>query len=232
MACFLSQDKTGIQEIINGADTHSDNQKFFNLPDRLTAKKFLFRAIYKGTAWAYAHDPEFMHVSRKEKYWQGVIDAMYEKYYGLAAWHTKIIQEVNATGSLTTLTGRVYDFKRRSKGEYSVNDITNYPVQGTGAEFVAIARCSAFARWKKFYLKDKMLFVNTVHDSIVIDADVKENSKELYDICAMLEDVFSDVPRNFERLFKTAVHVPLAAEVKYAQTWANMEKFNRSSYYG
>jgi DNA polymerase I-like protein with 3'-5' exonuclease and polymerase domains len=171
-----------------------------------------------------------MHVSKSEKYWQGVIDAMYEKYYGLAAWHTKIIQEVNRTGTLTTLTGRVYDFKRRGKGEYSVNDITNYPTQGLASEFVAIARCSAFARWKKFYLKDKMLFVNTVHDSIVIDADVKENSKELYDICVLLEDVFSDVPRNFERLFKTAVNVPLSSEVKTGHNWREMSKFDRKEW--
>lgn len=230
-AVHLSGDKIGLQELQHNIDIHSVNQEYFKLPDRKFAKIFLFRAIYRGPAYAYANDPDYMVVSSSEKFWQGVIDKMYSKYYGLDAWHKKIIQEANRTGKYVAQTGRVYEFKRTKKGEYSIHDITNYPVQGLAAEFVSIARVTALRRYPKFYLKDRMLFTNTVHDSIVVDADVKEGSKELYDICVWLEDIYSDIPRNFERLFKSKVVVPLQGETKYGYKWSDMKKFDRSTYY-
>ena len=226
---YLSQDKVGIGEILAGIDFHSDNQRRYKFPagkeGRDLAKTFIFRAIYLGPAYAYANDPRFMGVSSSEKFWQGVIDATFEKYNGLHAWHTKIIQQVNATGKLANPTGRVYEFKRNKRGEYPQRNIANYPVQGLGAEFMAIARVTARQRYNKFYLKDQMLFVNTVHDSIVVDADVGEGSKELADTCIWLEDIFSSVPRNFERVFGSKMNVPLAGECKYGLNWFDMKKF-------
>lgn len=231
-AMFLSQDKTGIQEVLEDVDFHSHNQKLHKFPEgkdgRDLAKTFIFRAIYKGPAYAYANDPRFMEVSTSEKYWQGVIDATYEKYSGLAQWHAEIIQQVNATGRLCNPTGRVYQFESQGHKGYAERDIVNHPVQGLGAEFMAVARVTALNRYPKFELKDRMLFVNTVHDSIVVDADVQEGSKELEKVCIFLEDCFSDIPRNFERLYGVKVNVPLAGECKYGHTWANMTKFKRS----
>ena len=40
---FLAQDKVAIQEILSGKDFHSDNQRFFGLPNRTVAKVFLYR---------------------------------------------------------------------------------------------------------------------------------------------------------------------------------------------
>ena len=51
-AVWLSQDKTGMNEILNGLDLHTENQKAFGLPSRLIAKKYLFRTIYRGSAYA------------------------------------------------------------------------------------------------------------------------------------------------------------------------------------
>ncbi len=226
-AVALSHDAVGIAEILNHDDIHLNNQKFFGLPERVIAKIFLFRAIYRGSAWSYAHDPDFMGVSTSERYWQKVIDAMYEKYSGLNTWHSNIIREANSTGQLTNITGRVYEFKKNKKDEYSVNDITNYNVQGLGSELMAVCRVSAYSRYKNFELKDRMKFVNTVHDSIVVDADVKEGSEELSKVCCFLEDVFSDSKQNFERLFKVPLDVPFAGECKFGNTWANMTKFKR-----
>jgi len=230
---YLSQDKTGITEILEGRDFHSDNQKLYGFPagpeGRDLAKTFIYRAIYRGPAYAYANDPRFACVSKSEKFWQSVIDATYEKYHGLTETHTKWIQEVNATGKLKTITGRVYEFQKRGKGgAYSEFDISNWPVQGLGATLVAIARVSALHRYQTFHLRDRMLFTNTVHDSIVVDADVKEGSQELHDVCVFLEDCFSDSGKNFERLFGVKCNVPFAGESKYGHSWADMVKFKRS----
>ena len=42
-AIYLSKDKVGYSEIIDGVDQHTDNQKRLDLPSRLLAKKFVFR---------------------------------------------------------------------------------------------------------------------------------------------------------------------------------------------
>lgn len=232
VALFHSQDKVGIGEVLNGIDPHASNRDIYKFPPgdagRDLAKTFLYRMIFKGPAYAYANDPRFMMVSSSEKFWQNIIDLTYEKYHGLAEWHTKIIQEVNSTGRLAIQTGRVYEFKRTLKGNFSEFDITNYPVQGLGAELVAIARVSAFSRHRKWHLRDRVLFVNTVHDSIVVDADVKVGSAELSEVCMWLEDIFLDVPRNFKQLYGLTMNVPMAGECKYGVSWSDMTKFKRS----
>lgn len=43
VAAFLAQDKLALKEIEQNYDIHSDNQKRFNLPDRVTAKRFVFK---------------------------------------------------------------------------------------------------------------------------------------------------------------------------------------------
>ena len=98
------------------------------------------------------------------------------------------------------------------------------------AEFMAIARVTARNRFKTFKHRDKCLFVNTVHDSIVLDVDMVAGSKELFDLCCWLEDIFIDIPKNFERVFGVKVNVPLAGECKYGVNWKDMVKFNRSEY--
>jgi DNA polymerase I-like protein with 3'-5' exonuclease and polymerase domains len=46
VAAYLSQDKTLIQEIIDGVDLHTDNQERFGLPGRLIAKILNIRFLY------------------------------------------------------------------------------------------------------------------------------------------------------------------------------------------
>lgn len=43
VAAKLSDDKILKDEIIRGIDLHSNNQQRFKLPDRVTAKRFIFK---------------------------------------------------------------------------------------------------------------------------------------------------------------------------------------------
>ena len=43
VAAFLSQDQVLYRELRDGLDLHADNQKKFGLPDRVTAKVFIFK---------------------------------------------------------------------------------------------------------------------------------------------------------------------------------------------
>lgn len=208
----LSKDKIGTEEwcamIENPKlnDIHTANQQRFNLPSRLISKVFLFRWIYRGPAFAYSRDPDFMSVSSSQKYWQDVIDQYYSKYQGLYKTHMKYLQEVNMTGKLTSPIGRNYIFKRNKKGEFSEYEITNYPNQGLGADIMAVARVSLAARFSKYKLRS--LLISTIHDSLTSDSP----DSEVEIVKELMVDVFKDLPKNIERAYGIKWDLPMLGE--------------------
>lgn len=230
VAMWLSQDEIGIKEIVEGLDIHEDNRIKFNLPTRLIAKTYIFRLLYGGSAYSYSADPDFSNVSTSVKFWEGVIEETYKKYYGLGKWHRSLMTQATTTGQILTPTGRIYKYEpklKRGDWEWPRTDILNYIVQGMAAEFMAIARVTAYRRYQNEPWKDKVKFINTVHDSILLDTNLTEGTKEWYNICIWLEKVFEDIPVNFQRMFKKEVNVPFAGEIKYGDTWGTMKDFKR-----
>lgn len=217
---FLSQDEVLMDELKNGVDIHTANQHKLGLPDRGIAKVFKFRTIYGGNEYSFANDPNFSGISSSTKFWKEVLDKYFSKYKGMALWHNKIIRQVvNNKGVLEMPYGRRYQFKKFD-GSYKDTQIKNFPVQGLGADIMAIARVSAYNRIKKLGYGDKCLFVNTVHDSIILDVDEKVCDNNI--IVETLHSVFEDVPKNFEKLFGIEFNVPMKAEVMAGNTWEDM----------
>ncbi len=225
VAAFLSQDPVLVQEIVDGADLHTDNQQRFGLPSRLLAKVFNFRLLYGGSAYSYANDTDFMGISRSEKYWQEVIDAYYDKYKGIKEWHKFLVRQAIETGKVISPTGREYRFEKYN-GNIKDTQVKNYIVQGTGADLMALARVSFYNRITKLGLKESLL-VNTVHDSIVIDFNEKVCDNKV--IAKTFHDVFDDLPMNFEKLFYTPFNVPMECEVLMGKDWENMEEITKES---
>jgi len=215
-AAYLSKDKVAYEEILKGLDIHSANQQRFGLPERVIAKVFLFRLIYGGSAFSYAHDPEFTHVSSSEKFWQGVIDEAYNKYEGLAAWHNSIVQEVSRTGGLIVPpTHREYIFFREN-GELPRPKILNYPVQGLGHDLMAILRVMLMRRLTRAKVSSKL--VSTVHDSVLFDCPQDSVST----VCRLIFQASQDLPEQFERLFQKKFDLPFRVEVKVGPNWGDM----------
>lgn len=221
---WFAQDRVGMDELLAGVDQHLLNQQTFGLPDRTLAKIFVFRLIYGGSAWSYALDADFNYISKNPKWWQKVIDRFYEKYSGIARQHAAWIREATTTGKLVMPTGRTYSFQRyqnkRGEWEWPRTQILNYPVQGTGHDLVTIARVSL---WKRIRanetLRNNVLFISTVHDSIVLDVD------EGVDMALLLETingVFSDVPVNFTTLFGVEFNLPIKAEITVGKNLLDM----------
>jgi DNA polymerase I-like protein with 3'-5' exonuclease and polymerase domains len=228
MAVELSGDEVGLDEILNGVDTHEDNRVRFGLPTRLIAKTYLFRLIYGGSAYSYSADPNFSSVSKSEKFWQGVIDETYNKYKGLAKWHKKLVEEATLTGKVRTPFGREFIFKpemKRGELKWPRTTILNYPVQSGGAEMVQIARISSWRRLERFRREGKLLFINTVHDDIQQDCD--NDPDLLYKVCIEMEQVFADIPKNVEKIYGYKMKVPLAGEVSFGWNLAEMTEFSR-----
>lgn len=214
VAAELSGDSTLRQEIIDKVDIHDSNRVAFNLGDgklgRLIAKIFKFRLIYGGSAYSYAHDPDFMGVSTSMAYWQDVIDAYYAKYKGIRLWHDSLLETVKKQGYLEIPSGRCYSFEAKFKygdWQWPLTTIKNYPVQGFGADLVMLARIEFYKRLKASGLE--ALFIQTIHDSLVVDTP----SKNVYTISKMLQESVEAVPSLCEEAFGYAFSLPLTSEI-------------------
>lgn len=225
-AGYLSRDKTLIQEIMDGVDIHENNKKRFGLPERRIAKIFVFRLIYGGQAYSYAHDSDFNHVSKSQDYWQGVVDEFYKKYSGIASWHEGLVHTVLDQGRLVMPTGRIFSFDRADVAKrlwFWRPKILNYPVQGTGADLVAIGRVTIWKRLKKQNIPVK--WVSTVHDSI--DIDVDNDPKVCYTVCKTIDESIRDVPKNFENLFGIKFDLPVNIEIGYGPNLATLTPYEK-----
>lgn len=221
-ATYLSQDQVAIDEILNGVDQHADNQQRFGLPSRLIAKTFVFRLIYGGSAYSYANDLNFSSIG-DETFWQGVIDQFYEKYAGLKVWHEQLLERAMRDGRIDMPTGRFYKFEpevKYGKVKFPRTKILNYPVQGLGADLMALARVSLRNRLKG---KEGVLMVNTVHDSIILDVDI--NKVSCYNISKIVNDCFMDVPKNFQKIFGQEFNLPMRVEIQVGPNWKDMEVY-------
>jgi DNA polymerase I len=224
VALELSQDQTGLQEILNGEDTHSKNQAAFQLPSRLIAKIFLFRTIFRGSGWSFANDPDFMHVSSDPTFWDGMNERFYGKYSDLDATHKRWAQGVMRGEPITGPLGRgwLIPIGRDRKGDLRVpwTTLSNYPVQGTGADIMTMARLSARNRIRERGIVAD--WISTVHDSIVLDTP---DEKYLEPLRRVFDDVFKDIPMNIQKVFGYKWTVPMACESKYGKNMKEMLKF-------
>lgn len=221
-AAELSKDKVLCKEVMDGENIHENNRIAFNLPSRLIAKIFKFRLIYGGSAYSYAHDPDFTDVSKSEKFWQGVIDNYYAKYSGLAVWHKQIVQQVIATQMLEIPSGRQYHFEPTTstwgKLKWPITTIKNYPVQGFGADLVKLARLEFIRRLEESELE--ALFIATVHDSLVVDTP----EKNVYNISMMLKESIEAVPKLCKTVWDYPFSLPLTCEVSVGKNLVDMEE--------
>jgi DNA polymerase-1 len=208
----LSRDPVLSKEIRDKEDIHENNKNAFNLPSRLIAKVFKFRLIYGGSAYSYAHDIDFKGVSTKEDFWQEVIDNYYNKYKGIAAWHKKIIEEVQQNGRLTIPSGRYFPFQpeQTHRGlKWPITQIKNFPCQGFGADLVVLARLEAAKRLRE--AKMRTLLIGTVHDSLEADAPFEE----VKEAGLILLQSVEAVPKLCKQIWNYDFSLPLTAECSY-----------------
>lgn len=223
----LSGDKIALEEINAGLDFHTDNQKRFNLPSRLIAKVFLFRWIYRGSAYAYSKDPDFAAVSTDPGFWQKIIDQFNEKYSGIFTWQEKAIYEVMRTGKyVSPITGRFYPIEAKEfRGElkWPIPDIVNYPNQGLGADIAALIRTEHYKYLSENDLLDRIKMILTVHDSFVYDCDYGHAWYEAYD---SLQGIIQTLPERWEQRYGTRLVVPhkIEAEVGVNYKWLHKIK--------
>lgn len=191
---------------------HSLNQDRFKLPDRVTAKRFIFKLLYGATAYGYSVDSDFFGVGYSEKRWQKVIDEFYTKYSGIARWHSSIIESAKTDGFLEIPSGRYYNYRpkqgARGNWKWPLTTIKNYPVQGFGADLVKLARVQFYRRFAESGVEGE--FICTVHDSLVVDTP----SKNVYTIRDMLKESIEVVPQLCKETFGYEFSLPIWCEIQ------------------
>lgn len=220
-AAYLSRDPVMMAELSSNFDIHADNQARLRLPDRLTAKTFVFKLIYGGTGFGFANQVEFQHISTDPKYWDSLINAFLEKYQGLRDWREELVRTVCSTGRLVMPTGREFHYPVSEVLEklwYWKPKIYNYPVQGTGADLVCIGRVSAWERLRG----TGVLWLSTVHDSIDLDIP---NGLCYNNICTVVNESIQGIPSVFESLFGQPFDLPINAEIFLGPTLGDLVKW-------
>src|ERR1700674_820641 len=111
-------------------------------------------------------------------------------------------------------TGRRFEFDRADVAKrlwFWRPKILNYPVQGTGADLVAIGRVTCWKRLRALGLPH--LWVSTVHDSLDLDISLDKGLETCYNVCRLIKSSIEDVPTNFERLFEVKFDLPITANI-------------------
>ena len=219
VAAWLSNDKLAIEELNTGRDFHTDNQHFFGLPSRLIAKVYLFRTIYRGSGYAFSMDPDFSVVSSSADFWDEVNAKFYKKYHGLDQWHHSLARTCAERKPIVSPLGREWlVLPDPTTGKLPWTVFTNDPVQGSGADLMAVARVSLYRRLRA--AKCKALLVSTVHDDIKVDAP----EEEVPFVVDTAYQVFEDLPNNVHRMFGVKLPCKFPGEVSVGKNLLEMEK--------
>lgn len=165
-----------------------------------------------------------MAVSKDPKFWDEVIEEFYKKYSAIRTQHNAWITEAMSTGQLIMPTGRVYEFKpyydKWQNLKWPRTTILNYPVQGLGADIVSVLRVSLFRRIKSSSFSDRVAFISTVHDSVVLDI----YKDDLERIVNVVNTTFTDLPTSLSRVFGISFNLPLAGEISYGNNLKELTK--------
>lgn len=178
--------------------------------------------IYGGSAYSYAADPDFTGVSSDVKFWQGVIDRYYTKYYGIKEWHDKLLDTVKRQGFIEIPSGRYYAFEpefKHNDWKWPLTRIKNYPVQGFGADLVMLARIEAWRLLKESGVR--FVMIQTIHDSIVVDTP----EKNVYTVCNILKKAVESVPDLCRKHFGYDFSLALTCEVQIGMNKRNMTEY-------
>lgn len=167
-----------------------------------------------------------MHVSSSAKFWDGMNEKFYAKYQGIDKCHTRWKDTIVAGRPLEGPMGRSWTIPmgRDYKGELRVpwTTLSNYPVQGTGADVMMMARIMAHKRIKKAEIP--CVWRSTVHDSLCLDTEEKY-AQQLTNIFAQ---VFDDLPKVIKQTFNYDWVVPMSCETKGGPNMKHQTKILRN----
>ena len=205
-AVFLAQDKQGMEDIKNKIDVHQYTADIIGV-SRQDAKAHTFKPLYGGVTGT----------EDEKRYYTKFL----EKYKDIKKWHEELQTEAIRFKRVKLPTGREYSFPYAERtpwgGSTYGTQIKNYPVQGFAtADIVPIACYNVWELLKKRNMKS--LLINTVHDSVILDA----HPDEIHHVISIIKTGFSNVKDSLLKRYDCELNVPLDFEIKKGQNWLDL----------
>ena len=208
----ISQDKHMIEAFNNNEDIHAQAaSKVLNIPieevtkeQRASAKAVNFGIVYGISHFGLGQQ---LGISRKKA--KEYIEQYLDKYSGIKAFMTNVVEETKEKGFAETLYHRRRYVPELKSNNYMVRQFggrvaMNTPIQGTAADIMKIAMINVYKKLKEKNLKSKVIV--QVHDELLIETDLDE--KEI------VKEILKTEMENVIKL-----DVPLKAEVTEGFSW-------------
>ncbi len=212
LLAHIAEDETMRNAFRNGEDIHAVTaSQVFGVPlhevnpsMRSQAKAVNFGIVYGMSAFSLAQD---IGVFQNEA--QAYINAYFEKYSGVQAYMSRVIEEGKSLGYVQTIYGRrrympelkVSNFNVRSSGERMAR---NMPIQGTAADIMKLAMVNVQRRLKREGLSANIIL--QVHDELIVECPEEEAEF----VCNILKD-------EMERAVDLSV--PLTVDAHIGKNW-------------
>lgn len=213
LLAHMSGDEAMIQAFRDGVDIHTvtASQVFGVSPDRVTAdmrraaKAVNFGIVYGISPFSLSQD---IHVSVAQA--KSYMEKYFAHYAGVRAYMDGVVEQGKSQGYVSTMYGRrrwlpelkSSNFNTRSFGERVA---LNMPIQGTAADIIKLAMIRVENRLAQEGLQAQLVL--QVHDELIVECPQAEA-----DTVARL------LTQEMEGVAQLAV--PLTAEAKVGQTWA------------
>ena len=208
----MSRDEELIETFRRGADIHrATAAKVFGVMEGLVTadqrramKTINFGVLYGMSAFRLSHELGISGTEAKE-----FIEAYFARYPKVQGYLSRTLDEVRATGKVSTLFGRVRYISEIHNRSFAVRGnaermAINAPIQGTAADLLKLAMIALDRRLVQDAPEAAMLL--TVHDEIVLE--VPE---------ARIESVTGIVKETMETIHP--LDVPLAVETCWGKSW-------------
>ena len=212
VAAELGHDAVALEEIISGADVHSNTANVLTEAGQPTsrqdAKSRTFSPLYGGMGKTTA---EKAYSAYFKEHYHGIATTQYE-------WALKVADKKY----LTTPYGMVYYWPMAKMNRHGYithsTEIYNYPVQGFAtAEIIPIA---AVCFWHR--IEDTgITLLNTIHDSLI--NKVHKDATELFEVLSK-QCLTLDVYDYLRGIYNYEFSVPLGVGIKLARNWADTKK--------
>ena len=213
LLAHMSGDEAMIQAFRDGVDIHTvtASQVFGVSPDRVTsdmrraAKAVNFGIVYGISPFSLSQD---IHVSVAQA--KSYMEKYFAHYAGVRAYMDGVVEQGKSQGYVSTLYGRrrwlpelkSSNFNTRSFGERGA---LNMPIQGTAADIIKLAMIRVEHRLAHEGLQAQLVL--QVHDELIVECP----QAEVGTVARLLTQEMEGVAQ---------LAVPLTAEAKVGQTWA------------
>ena len=213
LLAHIAVDEHMIAAFRTGEDIHTvtASQVFGVPPEQVThemrrrAKAVNFGIVYGISDFSLSQD---IRVTRAEA--KAYMEKYFEKYSGVHAYMTQVVERAKADGYVSTLMGRrrwlpelkSSNFNLRSFGERVA---LNMPIQGTAADLIKKAMLRVDGRLRREGLEARLVL--QVHDELIVECPEGE-----------AEQVQRLLAEEMEHVAELAV--PLTAEAHAGKSWA------------